>query len=106
MLQLEHKGARGAKMCFGFFDDDGVVACLPPVRRAIRDTVEALTAAGHTGEYSLCPCMKVNKRNAPTPFQSSRGDLLNMHMQFPSFKGRLHRIAAKSSSDFLGSPAR
>ena len=49
MYQLEHKGAPNARMCFGYFDDDGVVRCQPPVRRAMRETIEALKEAGHEG---------------------------------------------------------
>lgn len=49
MHQLKHiKNNPKAKLCFGFYDDDDVVRCQPPVRRAIRETVESLRKAGHT----------------------------------------------------------
>lgn len=48
MYKLEHFGGTKTKLCFGIYDYDGVVGCLPPVKRAIRQTAEALRAAGHT----------------------------------------------------------
>lgn len=59
MLQLTEKGGPDAKMCFGFYDDDGYVKCLPPIQRAIKETVDALRAAGHTGMLSslFCCCL-------------------------------------------------
>ncbi|KAL1743031.1 amidase signature domain-containing protein [Schizophyllum fasciatum] len=46
--QLKHLGGRGVKLCIAYYDDDGVVKPHPPVRRAIKMTVDALRKAGHT----------------------------------------------------------
>ncbi|KKY21334.1 putative general amidase [Phaeomoniella chlamydospora] len=48
MYQLKQLGGKGSKLCFGYYDYDGVVMPQPPVRRAIALTVEALKRAGHT----------------------------------------------------------
>ncbi|ETS74588.1 hypothetical protein PFICI_13072 [Pestalotiopsis fici W106-1] len=48
MFNLEHLGGNKAKMCFAFMEDDGLVRCQPPVRRAMREAVEAVRQAGHT----------------------------------------------------------
>jgi amidase len=38
---------RGGKLCFGVLKTDGVVAPMPPVKRAIEELVAALEKAGH-----------------------------------------------------------
>lgn len=40
------------KLKLGVIFDDGVVKPQPPVARAMRETVEALRAAGHEGKFS------------------------------------------------------
>jgi amidase len=39
----------GKKLKIGFVVDDGVVKPQPPVTRAVREVVQALTSAGHEG---------------------------------------------------------
>lgn len=49
LYQLRHiQHGPAGKLCFGYYDDDGVVRCQPPVRRALQTTVEVLRRAGHT----------------------------------------------------------
>lgn len=48
MYKLEHFGGPSSKLCFGVYDYDGIVACLPPIKRAVRETIVALEAAGHS----------------------------------------------------------
>ena len=51
MHQLRFHGGPNGKLCFGYFDYDGVVMPQPPVRRAVKIVVDKLRAAGHTGEH-------------------------------------------------------
>jgi amidase len=43
----------GRKLKLGVIFDDGVVKPQPPVARAMRETVEALRAAGHEGMIQI-----------------------------------------------------
>jgi amidase len=43
------------KLKLGVVFDDGVVKPQPPVARAMRETVDALRAAGHEGMYTFLP---------------------------------------------------
>lgn len=43
----------GGPLCFAFMRDDGVCRPMAPYARAFEMTKAALTAAGHTGKFSL-----------------------------------------------------
>lgn len=44
---------KAKRLRIGFVVDDGVVKVQPPIARAVRDTVDALRAAGHEGLFSV-----------------------------------------------------
>lgn len=53
--KLESLGGKdAAKLVIGYYDFDGECHVHPPVKRAMRNMVEALKAAGHEGELFLC----------------------------------------------------
>ena len=47
-FQLGHHTGTDKKLCFAYFVDNGLFRVLPPVRRAMDMTVQALQAQGHT----------------------------------------------------------
>jgi amidase len=50
--QLDERGGRDGRLCFGILWDDGQVRPHPPVLRGLRMVKEALVAAGHHGGRS------------------------------------------------------
>lgn len=52
LYKLTHKGGPTAKMCFAYYDYDGVTQVLPPVKRAMQIAVDRLKAAGHQGKLT------------------------------------------------------
>lgn len=44
---------KAKRLRIGFVVDDGVVKVQPPIARAVRDTVDALRAAGHEGLFPV-----------------------------------------------------
>lgn len=43
----------GAKLAIGYYDFDGEVHVHPPIKRAMKQVIDALKKAGHTGALRL-----------------------------------------------------